>query len=72
MNNLLLAMVSSLALSGCTGTSMEKFENKKSKHEQKLEKLHQEAYKTETIIQNNNRKQNPSHYYDRKNVKYPY
>jgi hypothetical protein len=72
MNNLLLAMISSLALAGCTGTNMEIFENKKSKHKQKLEKLHQEAHKTETIIQNNNRKQNPSRYYDRTNVKYPY
>ena len=50
MNNLLLAMISSLALADCTGTNMEIFENKKSKHEQKLEKIHQEAHKTETII----------------------
>jgi hypothetical protein len=58
MNNLLIVMSTSLVLFGCTATNIENFDNIKSKHEQKIEKLHKEVHRTETIIKDNHRKQN--------------
>ena len=57
MNNLLIIMGASLVLFGCTATNIENLDNTKSKHEQKIEKLHKEVHRTETIINDNRRKQ---------------
>ena len=50
-------MGASLVLFGCTATNIENLDNTKSKHEQKIEKLHKEVHRTETIINDNRRKQ---------------
>ncbi len=61
MKNLVMVIVSSVALSACVGVKIENFDSKKSKHEQQQEKFHRKVNRTQDIIDNNARKQDPSY-----------